>query len=213
MLTEQQIADLKPRWSDYPERRVVVPTYPPPRKRRPTQGGGTDAQDDEGLQVLPPGGITGAPHVSLWSLNLYHNVAGTGLRRGSPRFLGPALIHSFHGVFMSRATGGILYPTQVSYAPAPYADSDTLGAFVKLAGTPIAVNADPYQGGAANSASGDGFINASLAAANELPIGVYVTLPEFYIGVSIYVPTAAQVTFDGFFRVIEHAPPESISWT
>ena len=212
MLTEEQIAALRPKWNDYPERRVVVPVYPEARQKRRLK-----ASEQAGLAPEAPGAIptnAGNPQgiTKLWSIHLYSNIPGTAIQRGSPAFAGPALIHSLCGIIRPTDAAGTVYPAQIAYSTSPYTDTDAGASSIKIQGTHLWTSADPYANSASAIPFDTGLITPITPLQNLIPIGIYVTLDRFYLGVRIEGLAAGFSTASIVIRVIENAPPESISW-
>lgn len=214
MLTEEQIASLRPKWNDYPERRVVVPVYPAARKKRGMKKE-DQAQVTDELAALPKGGLSGAPNVRLWNLFIQSSAGGSVyFQRGSPRFSGPALIHSFSGILAIHQPSGTVDPMQLTINNAPIGDLNT-GALQRPPGTPLGETSSVVWANAVVPVSSpSGFIlNQSYSGIpGVIPIGFYTTLEEFYLGFSLFARNATTTAVNGFFRIIENAPPESVGW-
>lgn len=212
-LTEQQIELLRPRITEYPERIITPAGYPPARRKRGASLPEQAAIGEEAPGALPSGGLTGAPTVRLWSLQIYSNAAGASVRRGSPAFTGPALLHSITGMLTPTIAAGTIYPVQIAYDSAPYTDSDSGPSSTRLPGTHIAVSADPFNNAATAIPFSEGFTTNITGYPTHIPLGIYVPLDRFYVGVNIQ-GMAAGISYAQFIlRVIENAPPESISWS
>lgn len=211
-LTEAQIAALRPQITEYPERRIITPRYPAPRRKRgvPMSEQAALPADEQG--ALPTGGLSGNPTVRLWTVAINSNAVGSSIQRGSPSFAGPALIHSMTGVINATQVSGVTYPVQVAYDINPYTDSDGGPSAAKLNGTHIAEAADPFINGAGSIPFNDGFISNLSGNPLHIPIGVYVPLDRFYIGIRIQGLAAGQSYANFMLRIIEHAPPDSITW-
>lgn len=212
MLTEEQIAALRPLWNDYPERRVVVPRYPEPRKRRGARIDTGEPPQPEELTAIPAGTMGGGATARLWSVSIFSNVAGASIQRGSPAFIGPALIHSFTGMIAGQPIAGVVHPAQLAYSTTPYADTDVGASGAKLPGTHIATTSDPYANTAQTVRHSEGFSPTLNTVMAYVPFGIYVDLERFYIGLLIEGTAGAQSAWVGILRVIENAPPESIAW-
>ena len=214
MLTEEQIASLRPKWNDYPERRVVVPVYPEARKKRGLKKD-EQAQVTEDLGALPAGGLTGAPNVRHWGLFLQSSTGGsTYFQRGSQRFLGPALIHSFTGYIAIHQPFGTVDPIQITINNAPIGDLNS-GALQRPPGSPLGETSSVVWANAVVPVSSPtGFLTNDnfQGGSRVIPIGVYTTIPEFYLGMSMFARNATSIAINGTFRIIENAPPESVGW-
>lgn len=155
--------------------------------------------------------MSGALSVRLWSVSV--NLAAgatTWVLRGSPRYVGPALIHSFTGIIEAAWTNPVS-PVQAAYSASPYDNTNGTG-IVPLQGTPLITNSGAFDTGVLPTTSGLGWAHGASATRESYPIGIYVPLNEFYIGVHLYAPNAIVTRMQGQFRIIENAPPESISW-
>lgn len=212
MLSEEQIAQLRPRWNDYPERRVVVPVYPPLRKKRGLKPDEQAKLAPEEMGALPAGGLSGAPTVRLWSLGLNSNAVATQIRRGSPSFVGPALIHSITGLTTPTNAGGTIQPVQLAYDTNPYTDTDAGATGTKIAGTHLIIASDPYKNAATAIPYNEGIVSNLSGNPVAIPIGAYITLSQFYLGIAIEGAPAGISYAEFLIRIIENAPPESIAW-
>lgn len=212
MRNEELAQALRPLITEYPERRVSVPAYPPARRKRGVSLPEQTALGDEAPGALPAGGLNASMSVVLWSLQISSNTAGVSIRRGSPSFVGPGLVHSFTGFIRSHTTGGVVYPPQLAYADVPYQDTDSGASLTKLSGTHIGLTSDPYSNTPQTVAMGEGFVTENTTPLGFYPIGVYIPLERFYLGVQCQGSAAGQAGWVGIFRIIQNAPPESISW-
>jgi len=212
MRTEAEIAALRPLITEYPEREVVRPLYPPIRRKRGLQLSEQAGIGDDAPGALPSGGLTGGPIARLWSVSLYSSSVGVSIQRSSPSFVGPGLLHSFTGIIRAQSQGSGIHPTQIAYSATPFPNTNVGASFPKLTGTHIVFNSNPYANAAAQALFDEGFLPDQNTQLARIPLGVYIPLDRFYIGLLLQGGALGQAAIVGTFRIIENAPPESISW-
>lgn len=213
-LTEAQIAAMRPHYTEYPERIISAPGYPANRRKRGLKPDEQAALATTEPGALPAGGLSGAPSTKLWSVYLYSATADTYWQRGSPPFDGPGLIHSFVGFADIQQPFGTVDPIQINYAASPIGDvSGTTN--LTLPGTPIGLSSPVvFQNSAVPLSRPTGLaLDEGFAGGQGVhPLGVYVPLERFYLGVSIFARNNVSNILTGYFRVIENAPPEAVGW-
>ena len=214
MLTEEQISLLRPRWNYYPERRAVITAYPPPRRKRGLKGDEQAALAADEPDALPQGGLSGAPTSRIWSVGITTQSAQSYIVRGSPPFTGPALLHSFSGGMDVQFAAAGTAPIQVAYHSAPYSDVNSGATLIKIPGTHVGTPSGALGTGGLVVNLDSGFLldQGNISGQMYIPLGIYITLPRFYLGVAVFTTAAVSSMVFGTFRVIENAPPESVGW-
>lgn len=213
-LTEVQIAALRPQITEYPERRLILPAYPPARRKRGLKLTEQETIGTEEPGALPAGGLTGAPSVKFWSISLFTNLIGHYIQRGSPRFAGPSLLHSFNGYMIQPASVSPFTPIQITISQSPVPTLDAGSSTSKPPGSPISTPAVRRIAAVPPLTHDSGFAltNDFTQAPISLPLGIFVSDEEWYVGVGLYADTNGSIGITGVFRVIENVPPESVGW-
>lgn len=210
-LTEAQITALRGSYTEYPERlALTTDLYPQPRRQRRLnlpQGAQAPAAGPDGLPTAPS---AFAISTRLWSVYLTHNVANRYNQRGSPAFNGPALIDCFIGALDSYV-GTPSEPFQINYSESPFSDIDSTDPTITLPGTPIGDVSAPFSTTQYTTRRNTGIFLEPGATVTTFryPIGVYITLPRFYLGVAIAGTLASARELRGYFRIVEGAPPDA----
>jgi len=204
-LTEAQIAALRPQYTEYPERRIITPVYPAPRKKR----GGTKAEQDA-MAPNEPGAIPtditqGAQTARIWSFHLQTANANRSVRATSPRFAGPGWIDFLQGVITLDNTGTSRPTWQLSFSDAP--GQTGVSATIPLA-LPGTIIGDPI-------AATDGLTDPTIFS-GILPegsqqttdtlhmLGIYVPLKSFHLNIGFQSVVAGTQLIIGYVRLIEN---------
>lgn len=212
MLTEEQISLLRPHWNDYPERRVVVPVYPQPRRKRGLKGDEQAALAADELSALATDERGSPLTTRFWTVFINDSAANSFIQRGSPRYVGPAMLHSFTGVWAWLPQATPARPIQLTFNSAPIPNSQ-LATWQMTPGSPVGDVANSWVNGLGydpTPPTGLGHYQGASPNVTNHPLGIYIPLNEFYLGVSLWGAAATARQLMGTFRIIEGVKPSDV---
>lgn len=210
-LTEAQIAALRPQITEYPERRLILPAYPPPRRKRSTriQEQANLPPDEPG--ALPTEGLSGLPTARLWSFFIRGATLNDTFQDASPPYAGPGLIDFLFITEGHQLGASIFEALNLSYSDVPATRNPLGTAAQSLPGTPITDRTFIDESGGLTMDPGLPFSSDVTVRQSKWDLQIYVPLPRWYLNLGYTIRIAGSRTLAGYFRIVENiAPPETV---
>ncbi len=205
--TEADIAALRPLITEYPERRVVTPSYPPLRRKRGLKPDEQAALGEGDLGALTADGLSAVPSVRLWTISIHGGTLDDTFQDSSPPYSGPGLI-DFLALQELHTPGATRYETfQMSYSEAPGPRNALTATPAALPGTVFYDSTFADDVGAGATDKGLPIYPDATNRTYKLDLGIYVPYTRWYLNFAFTIRAAAIHRITGYFRIVENVIP------